>query len=151
MSDLTPTTVEADMDFEMEGVDTRGNLTIEFENGANAHLSFHADVPRVTERLQGWDSDGGVRIKGREWGDRRITVIEEDGSEADPYLSERDSAYEDTRSKLDGFVEAIEGTAPNPATAEDAMRAVAMTEAAYESARTGEPVSVELPDRSGGR
>jgi predicted dehydrogenase len=143
-TDLTPTTVEADMDFETEGVDTRGNVTIEFESGANAHLSFHADVPRVTERLQGWDSDGGVRIEGREWGDRSITVIDEDGSEVDPYLSERDSAYEDPRSKLDGFVDAIEGTTPPPATTRDAVRAVAVTEAAYESARTGEPVSVDL-------
>lgn len=150
-TDLMPTTVEADMDFEIEGVDTRANLTIEFESGANAHLSFHADVPRVTERLQGWDSDGGVRIEGREWGDRSITVIDEDGSEIDPYLAERDSAYENPRAKLDGFVDAIEGTSPPPATTRDAVRATAVTEAAYESARTGNSVSVDLPDSSGER
>lgn len=151
MTGLTPTTVKADMDFEMEGIDTRGNLTIEFESGANAHLSLHADVSRVTERLQGWDSDGGVRIEGREWGDRSVTVIEEDGSEVDPYRAARDSAYEDPRTKLDGFVEAIEGTAPPPATTGDAVRATAVTEAAYESARTGEPASVDLPSSGGDR
>jgi predicted dehydrogenase len=144
MSDLTPTTVEADMHFETEGIDTRGNLTIGFESGATAHLSFHADVPRVTERLQRWDSEGGIRIEGREWDDRSMTVIDEDGSEIDPYRSERDSAYEIPRTKLDGFVDAIEGTAPVPATTRDALRATAVTDAAYESARTGKPVSVDL-------
>lgn len=141
---LTPETVSAEMDFEREGVDTRANLTIEFEEGAKAHLSFHADVAGVVERLQGWDADGGVRIEGREWGDRSLTVVDEDGSEVDPYIAERDSAYENPRTKLDAFVDAIEGDGPVPATTTDALRATAVTEAAYESACTGEPVAVDL-------
>lgn len=141
---LTPTTVTADMDFEMDGIDRRANLTVSFEEGTTAHLSFHAATSRVTERLQGWDADGGVRIEGREWGKRSVTVIGEDGAEHDPYIDARDSAYETPRTKLDAFVDAIEGTHPVPATTEDALRATAVTEAAYESHRTGEPTSVDL-------
>lgn len=141
---LTPTTVTADMEFETEGIDIRGNVTIEFAEGTTAHLSLYADATRVTERLQGWDEDGGVRIAGREWGDRSVAVVGDDGSETDPYIAERDSAYEAPRSKLDGFVDAIEGTAPVPATTHDAVRATAVSEAAYESAHRDEPMDVEL-------
>lgn len=141
---LTPVTVRAQMDFEKDSIDTRGTMTIEFEEGSTAHLSFHADVKRVTERLQGWDEDGGVRIEGREWGDRSITVIEEDGSEVVPYIEERDSVYTNPRTKVDAFVDAIEGE-PIPSTARDALRTTAVTEAAYESAKKDKPVSVDLP------
>lgn len=143
---LTPTTVTAEMDFwdEDREVDTRANLSIEFEEGSTAHLSFHSDVAGVAERLQGWDDEGALRIEGREWGDRSITVVYEDGSETDPYIAARDSAYEDPRSKLDAFVDAIENESSVPATATDALRVTAVTEAAYESARTSEPVIVDL-------
>lgn len=145
MTGLTPTMISANMDFETKGIDTRANLTITFENGSHAHLSFHADVPRVTERFCGWDADGGIRIEGREWGDRSLTVVDGNGSEMDPYRAPRDSAYENPRTKLDGFIDAIDGTASVPATTMDALRAATITEAAYESARTAEPVSVEFP------
>lgn len=141
-TELTPATVVANMDFAEASIDVRANLTVTFEEGATAHLSFHADTPRVTERMQGWDATGGVRIEGREWRDRSITVVDEDGSEVDPYLESRDSAYERLRTKLDAFVDAIEGIEPPPATTRDALRTTAVTEAAYESARTGEPISV---------
>jgi predicted dehydrogenase len=141
---LTPETVTAEMDFESEGVDERATLTIEFEEGSTAHLSFHGNVAGVSERLQGWDDDGALRIEGREWGDREITVVEEDGSEVDPYIAARDSAYENPRTKLDAFVDAIRNDAPVPATTTDALRVTAVTEAAYESAQTGEPVAVNL-------
>lgn len=65
-TDLTPTAVAADMDFEEKKIDTRANLTIEFEEGSKAHISFYADALRVTEQLQGWNADGGIRITGRE-------------------------------------------------------------------------------------
>lgn len=141
---LTPETVTAEMDFEDDGVDTRANITIEFNEGSTAHLSFHGDVSGVSERVQGWDADGALRIEGREWGDRSITVVDEDGSEVDPYIAARDSAYEDPRTKLDAFVDAIGNESPVPATTTDALRVTAVTEAAYESARTGEPASVDL-------
>lgn len=141
---LTPETVTAEMDFESEGIDERATLTIEFAGGSTAHLSFHGDVAGVSERLQGWDDDGALRIEGREWGDREITVVEEDGSEVDPYIAARDSAYEDPRTKLDAFVDAIENDRPVPATTTDALRVTAVTEAAYESARTGESVAVNI-------
>jgi predicted dehydrogenase len=144
-SGLTPTTVTADMDFYAADIDTRVNLTIEFEEGPKAHLSGHGDVPRVTERLQGWDDEGSVRITGREWGNRSITVIEGNGSECDPYIEARDSAYKNPRTKLDGFVDAIEGTEPVPSTTTHAIRTLAVIEAAYQSATTGEPASVNLP------
>lgn len=141
---LTPETVSADMEFHAEDIDIRGNITLEFEEGPTAHISCHADVPRVTERLSGWDSDGSLRITGREWGTRSLTVVREDGSEVDPYIPERDSAYVSQRTKLEAFEEAIAGEAPPPATTADALRATAVTDAVYESGRTGETVSVDL-------
>lgn len=141
---LTPDTVRADMDFYEEDIDVRGNITIEFAEGSTAHISCHADVPRVRERLSGWDADGCLRITGREWGARSLTLVREDGSEVDPYIPERDSAYATQRTKLEAFEEAIAGEAPPPATTEDALRATAVTDAVYEAGRTDDTVSVDL-------
>ncbi|WP_458210385.1 Gfo/Idh/MocA family protein [Haladaptatus sp. NG-SE-30] len=143
---LTPTTVDADMDFHTERTDIRANLTVDFENGATAHVSMHGDVPRVRERLAVWDDDGGVLVEGREWRDRSLRLIHGDGGEYSPSIKAFDSYYERPPTKAEAFVAAVEGDAPVPATVRDALRATAVTEAAYESAQTGERVAVALSE-----
>lgn len=49
---LMPKTVRAEIEFYDNEIDMRANVTVEFEEGLTAHLSFHSDVSRVSKRLQ---------------------------------------------------------------------------------------------------
>lgn len=141
---LQPTRVTANMDFYAEGIDVRASLLVEFAGGATANISFHGDVPRTREHVHIWDDDGAIYIDGREWGPRTMSVVDGDGTVRSPPVPSRDSAYERPPSKVDAFVEVVRhGTEP-PATARDALRAAIVREAAYDSAREGEPVAVEM-------
>jgi predicted dehydrogenase len=138
---LTPERVSADMDFfdEERRVDERANVLIRFAEGATADVSVFSDAPCVREHIHIWDEAGAIYLEGREWEPRILTEISADSTDHTPYI-DRD----DQQSKADAFVEAIgQGTQP-PATVEDALRVTAVTEAAYESARTGAWVDVDL-------
>ena len=136
---LTPVSVEAEMEFydEAERIDTRAALNVRFENGAVASLADSAVCPVTREHVHVWDDAGAVYLDGEDWGRRRLTLVDADGSEAEP-----DLAYDETPTKVEAFVESIETGAEPPATATDALRVTALLEAAYESARTGERVPV---------
>ncbi|ELY97598.1 oxidoreductase domain-containing protein [Natrialba chahannaoensis JCM 10990] len=140
---LEPTSVAASMDFHdvEQRVDSRAHLDIRFENGATGTVSLHGDLPTTREHIHCWDDDGALYIEGTQWGSRDIFEIETDASERVPYIDHR---REQTRA--DAFVESIRGGPEHepPATARDALRVTALTEAAYEAARTGERVSVGL-------
>ncbi|WP_043560505.1 inositol 2-dehydrogenase [Actinomyces israelii] len=61
----------------------------------------------------------------------------------EPYLDFFLERYADAyRLELSAFIEAVEKGSPTPTTIDDAVRALALAEAATESARTGKPVSV---------
>ena len=61
----------------------------------------------------------------------------------EPYLDFFLERYADAyRLELSAFIEAVEKGSPTPTTTDDAVRALALAEAATESARTGKPVSV---------
>ena len=61
----------------------------------------------------------------------------------EPYLDFFLERYSDAyRLELSAFIEAVEKGTPTPTTIDDAVKALALAEAATESARTGEPVSV---------
>jgi predicted dehydrogenase len=138
---LTPIRASADMDFadDAERVDERANVLIRFAENATADVSVFSDAPCVREHIHVWDGVGAIYLEGREWEPRTLTEISADNTAHTPYI-DRD----DRRSKADAFVEAItEGTEP-PATVGDALRVTAVTEAAYESARSGEPVDIDL-------
>ncbi len=137
---LEPVSVAASMDFvdDAERIDTRAHLDIAFKNGATGTVSLHGDAPAVRERIDIWDREGAVSISGSEWGPRQLTQIDSDSTEHTPYI---DPLTEQSRAAA--FLECIrEGTEP-PATARDAFRVTALTEAAYEAAQTGKRVSVE--------
>ena len=138
---LTPERVSADMDFadEAERVDERANVLIRFANGATADVSVFSDAPCVREHVHIWDEEGAIYLEGREWEPRTLTEISADSADHTPYI-DRD----DQQSKADAFLEAISENAAPPATVADALRVTAVTEAAYESARTGEWIDVDL-------
>ena len=77
---------------------------------------------------------------------RATTVRLSNGEVTDaqePYLDFFLERYADAyRLELSAFIEAVESSTPTPTTIDDAVKALALAEAATESARTGEPVAV---------
>lgn len=137
---LEPATVAASMDFhdEAERIDSRAHLDVTFENGSTGTFSLHGDAPAVREHVHVWDDDGAVYLEGEEWRSRRVHEVDADSGEYVPYVDPRRE-----RSRADAFLESVrEGIEP-PATARDAYRVTALTEAAYEAARSGRRVAVD--------
>ena len=138
---MVPEEVSAEMVFaDDEGlVDQRAILTVEFKNGAHGTISVHSDAPCVREHVHVWDREGAVYLEGRQWEPREISRIDADSTTVIPYVDR-----EQQRDKAETFIDCIETGEEPPATARDALAVTALTEAAYESARRGERVSVEL-------
>ncbi|NHN61481.1 MULTISPECIES: Gfo/Idh/MocA family protein [Halorussus] len=138
---LVPEQVSAEMVFaDDEGrVDQRAILTVEFANGAHGTISVHSDAPCVREHIHVWDDEGAVYLEGRQWEERELERIDEDSTTVVPYIDRSKQ-----RDKAEAFVDCIETGEEPPATARDALAVTALTEAAYESARSGERVAVEL-------
>lgn len=139
-TDLEPTAVDASMVFwdDDRRVDTQATLNVEFEADAVASISVSGDAPQVREHHRFWTDDGAVAVDGRGWNDRTVHVVDADGGEHHPWAEDR------YPHKTAAFVEAIESGSEPPSTPEHALRVTAVTEAAYESARTGERVDVDL-------
>lgn len=138
---LTPTSVQANMKFadDARRVDERAQLTVEFEEGSSASISVYSDAPCVREHIHIWDDDGALYLEGREWEPRQLTEIEEDSTTVVPFL---DNQHHE--SKAAAFIDSIESGEEPPATARDAFAVTALTEAAYESTRSGEQVLIDL-------
>lgn len=137
---LTPTSVSADMIFhdDAKRIDTQATLTVQFEEDAVASIAVSGNTPRVDEHIRIWDEDGGTYIDGREWNPRLYREIDSEGTIIDPNVSPGS-----VQPKTEAFIEAIrEGSEP-PATVYDGLAATALTEAAYEAARTGERVNID--------
>ncbi|WP_254765730.1 Gfo/Idh/MocA family protein [Salinilacihabitans rarus] len=136
---LEPESVRASMVFhdDERRVDRRAHLDVRFSNGATGAFSFYGDAPAVREHLHVWDEEGAVYLEGKEWRSRRVFEIDAESAEHVPYIDPRRE-----QSRADAFVRSVlDGTEP-PATARDALKVTALTEAAYESARSGERVAV---------
>ncbi|WP_435181643.1 Gfo/Idh/MocA family protein [Halorussus sp. AFM4] len=138
---LVPEEVSAEMVFaDDEGrVDQRAVLTVEFANGAHGTISVHSDAPCVREHIHVWDDEGAVYLEGRQWEERELERIDQDSTTVIPYIDRSKQ-----RDKAEAFIDCIETGEEPPATARDALAVTALTEAAYEAARTGERVAVEL-------
>lgn len=131
---LTPARVSAQMEFvdDERRVDSFADLTVKFEEGAVASVSTYGETPCTRENIHIWDEAGATYVTGREWTARDVTFVDEENTSHNPYFD-----YRNARTKAETFVEAVrEGTKP-PATVEDGLRVTAVTEAAYESARSG--------------
>ena len=138
---LEPTAVRADMDFadDERRVDTRATLEIRFASGATATVSVHGDAPCVREHVHVWDEEGAVYLDGRQWESRRLRTVDAENTEHEPYIDR-----EALTRRAAAFVEAVRTGEDPPATARDALRVTAVTEAAYESARDGGWVDVDV-------
>lgn len=138
---LEPVSVAASMDFydADRRIDRRAHLDVEFANGATGTFSFNGDAPSVREHVHLWDDEKAVYLEGTQWGSREVTVIDSDAGEYSPYIDPRGE-----QSRAEAFLESVsDGTEP-PATVRDALRVTALTEAAYEAAKTGERIAVDL-------
>lgn len=141
MTGLTPESVTAQMVFEDDAqrLDTQATLTVRFENDAVASIAVSGDAPRVNEGIHIWGDSGSTQIDGTEWNPRQYTEINADGDIIDPNLN-----WGSEESKAEAFIEAIETETEPAATVRDGFETVAVTEAAYEAAQTGERVEVDL-------
>ncbi|WP_049901384.1 Gfo/Idh/MocA family protein [Halococcus agarilyticus] len=140
MVGLEPVSVAADMSFADDAarVDERARLSLDFTNGATATITTHGGACSHQEAIHVWDDEGATYFESSQWGSPEVTEIDAAGGRYTPHYDRFD-----TRTKGDAFVESIrEGTEP-PATVRDAFAVTAVTEAAYESARTGERVSID--------
>ena len=136
---LTPRYVTAEMDFydDERKIDEQSALTVRFDNGAIASLGDSAIVPSTREHLHVWDDGGAVYLEGTGWKKRGLTVIDTEGIASTPELPEK------IPTRMEAFVDAIE-SGSSPATASDALRVTALLEAAYDAARTGRRIAVNL-------
>lgn len=141
LTGLTPTAVSAEMEFhdDEQYIDTKSSLTVRFENGAVASFADSAVASATREHIHVWDDEGAVYLEGVDWDRRELTLVGADGDERVPDLN-----YDDAPSKFAAFHEAIRSGGESPATAEDVLVVTALLDAAYESARTGERVAVDL-------
>lgn len=115
-----------------------GLATLEFENGAVGHVEATWMDPvgfRVAFEVCG--SEGMIEYDSREAATVRTHVSETPVLEAP--LAPTDDPY---FRQLRAFLDAVEGGGPMPVPIEDGVRAVAVAEAALESARTGRTISV---------
>jgi predicted dehydrogenase len=137
---LEPASVAASMAFydDEQRVDRRAHLDVRFENGATGTFSFHGDAPSVREHIHLWDEEGAIYLEGTQWGSRKVVEIDSDAGEYVPYIDPRDE-----RTRADAFLESVRNGTEPLATVQDALRVTALTEAAYEAARTGDRVSVD--------
>lgn len=140
ITDLQPTSVVAEMAFDDDAqrVDTQALLSIRFENDTVANVTVSGDAPIVHEEIHLY-GEQAIAIAGDGWTRRELTITDRDEN--------RDTTAIDTtmnEKKIEAFIRAIQTGETPPATARDALRAVAVTEAAYESARTGERIPISL-------
>jgi len=138
---LEPVAVDAQMQFhdDAERVDVQAALTVSFGNGAVASMAVSGDAARHREHVHAWGDSGGLTIDRAEWGRPEVRFVDESGDALERHVTE----YEH-RSKPAAFVDVIRNGATPPATARDALAVTAVTEAAYESAQTGERVALDL-------
>ncbi|MFP8955882.1 Gfo/Idh/MocA family protein [Natrialbaceae archaeon A-CW3] len=138
---LEPKSVSASMDFydDDQRVDRRAHLDVRFRNGATGSFSFHGEAPAVREHVHIWDDEGAVYLEGKQWRSRRVFEIDSDSGEHHPYIDPRHQP-----SRAGAFLESVRTGDDPPATARDALAVTALTEAAYESARLGERVQIQL-------
>lgn len=138
MTGLTPVSVSAEMDFDdaANRVDKHAMLSVRFDNGAVGNLSVSGDTRQRHERIYVCDEEGALTIR------NQIELSEiTSGGEERPVECD----FSNHLNKAEAFVQAIETEAEPPATPRDALPIVALTEAAYESARTGTRIDVALP------
>lgn len=140
LTDLHPTSVVAEMVFDDDNnqVDIQALLSIRFDNDTVANVTISGDAPTVHEEIHLY-GEQAISIEGNGWTRRELTIT--DGDE-NTEITDVDAMMNEE--KIEAFIQAVRTGESPPATARDALRTVAVTEAAYESARTGERIAIPL-------
>ncbi|WP_207592497.1 Gfo/Idh/MocA family oxidoreductase [Halomontanus rarus] len=136
-----PTQVTAEMEFadDENRVDVQAALTVRFDGGTVASIAVSGDSPDVYERITVRGDGGRSVLEGTGWSHREVSITDGEGEERTAVEGDL-SSYR----KVDAFVRAVRNDETPPATATNALYATALTEAAYESARSGERVTVDV-------
>lgn len=137
VSDVTPESVYAEMMFDDDDrrVDKHAALSVKFENGGVGSITVSGDTRHRYEQLHFSNDNGAVRIEDQ----MRLFEYDEDG--------DRDEVPIDFGSRTpkgEAFIDAVLERTEPPSTARHALAVTAVTEAAYESARTGERIDIDL-------
>lgn len=143
ITDREPVSVTASMEYDdaAKRVDKQAMFAVTFEDGTIANITVSGDAPRVYEQIKFY-GDRELTIEGTGWGHRGLSITKSDGTDDTPAMAAPlDNANSE---KIDRFIRAIRTNETPPATARDGLRTVAVTEAAYEAARTGEQVDIQL-------
>lgn len=140
-----PTSVVATIDDRGHEVDVNASLSATLETDSErvtASLLVTGEgttTPKTGDFLQLWGTEGSVAVNRGE-----ISVVE--GQTEYTTTKEDPGFVEFTGMKLEHFVDAVRGGTTLRTSARNALRTVALTEAAYESASTGQRVSIpDLP------
>lgn len=140
--DSPPTSVSAEMVFADDDrrVDVEALLAVRFENGAVANLTVSGDTACVREHVHVWTDEGATYVDGRGWHERTLHDVDAENTTTSPMLD-----GDDTRGKVEAFVDAVADETPPAVTARHGLAVTAVTEAAYESARDdGRRVHINL-------
>lgn len=141
---LTPTAVSGEMAFvdDDRRVDGRAHVTIRFEEGTTASVTCSGETPCMREHIHLWDEEGATYLNSKDWEANELLEIDADSGEHRPRLD-----GERLPNKAEAFVAAVRDGETPPATALDGLRVTAVTEAAYESARSdGSFVDIDPAD-----
>lgn len=132
---LTPVAVSAEMDFvDDEGrVDAAASISVEFENGLVGSIGISGRTARFSESLRVWTDEDCVRFD-----EDSVEIVDGEG-ERRPHLERHEE-----QNKVEAFLDKLESGEEPVATARDSYRSIALTEAAYEAARTRERVPVDI-------
>jgi len=138
ITDLKPVEVFAIVDNRGARVDAVSAISVKFSGGAMGNISIIGDSVgpqfKVYEEILIWCRNGQLVIRDnrlfRRDGDAEMFEVPPDGL---PKTKDPDSA----------FIDLILGKAPNVVPAECGLRVIQLTEAAWESAKTGKPVKVK--------
>ncbi|WP_128478954.1 Gfo/Idh/MocA family protein [Halorussus pelagicus] len=136
---LTPTKVDATMDFYREGIESSGVMTIHFDNGAKATITGFADARTIREEYYFCDEDGSLLIEGHGWDEsERKTLKIVDGDTWDrtqPHLQQHSDP-----GKGEVFIECLQTGREPPASIENSVKMIELIQAARDSAMSGEIV-----------
>ena len=134
--EASPKEVFALMEYYDSEVDIMSALTIKFDNGALCNISVvgHA-VGRMHEDFTIWMEEGTIFVRdGKIYVEKQDERMTEVSADQLPEGGEKDRA----------FLDLIQGKAENRVDASNGLRVIQLSKAAWKSAETGQPVSVEL-------
>ena len=132
MTDLQPAEVFAYQENLAAEVDILTGLSVKFDGGAICNISVVGHAVNWLEDITIWGDDATLAIRGSEiwrWGDEKREVVPE--SELEP-ASDPDA----------NFIAALRGKEQIQAKPEDFLKVIQLSEAAWASAASGQPVAV---------